>query len=101
MDFNLSKLLNAVNMKLIGNSPIEFKLTEDGTILSKMGEVSYYFDYKKLQAVLDENEFNHYYKDDTQDKACDLLSKHILNQLFAANGKKQFPEIKTLSSDLL
>jgi hypothetical protein len=53
-----------------------------------------------LQEVLDENGFDHYYKDDTIEKINDLLSKHIINQLTAATGKKAYQEIKTVLSDL-
>jgi hypothetical protein len=102
MNFNLSGLLKAINSKI--SSPtveaVKFYLTEDNMILAKMGEVSYYFDYKKLQMVLDGNEFNHYYKDDTQEKINELLSKHVINQLTAANGEKWYPEIKTVFSDI-
>ena len=101
MDFNLSKLLKAINGKFSypKDGAVEFLLAEEG-IIAKMGEVAYYFDHKKLQAVLDGNEFNGYYRDETQDLANELLSKHIINQLQASLGRKVFPEIKTISSDL-
>lgn len=101
MDFNLTKLLKAVNTKFSypKDGAVEFLLAKEG-IIAKMGEVTYYFDHEKLQAVLDGNGFNGYYKDETQDLANEILSKHIINQLQASLGKKVYPEIKTISSDL-
>ena len=54
MDFNLSKLLKAINGKFSypKDGAVEFLLAEE-CIIAKMGEVGYYFDHKKLQAVLD------------------------------------------------
>lgn len=64
MDFNLSALLEATNEKFVKplNAPVKFHLTPDGWILAKMGEVAYFFNYEKLKAVLDGNNFVNYYK---------------------------------------
>lgn len=101
MDFNLSALLDATNSKFEQplHAPVKFHLTEDGWILAKMGEVAYFFNYKKLRAVLDGNNFDHYHKEDTQEKINELLSRHIINQVTAGRGKKIYPEIKTVKGD--
>lgn len=103
MNFNLSALNKSVNNKFVEpeNEPVEFHLIPEGDILAKFGNVVYFFTYKKLQEVLDVNEFDHYYKEDTQEQINDLLSKHIMNQINAARGKKLYPEIKTASGDLI
>jgi len=102
MDFNLTKLLAAVNSKFSHpkSGAVEFNLTEDNMILAYMGNVAYFFDYKKLQEVLDINVFDEYRKEETQSLINELLSKHIINQLRAASGRKIYPEIKTHPSDL-
>ena len=102
MNFNLSDLQNAVNDKFEQplNTPVKFYLTDDCYILSKFGEVAYFFNYEKLQEVLDVNGFTHYYQEKTAELINELLSKHIINQITAARGYKLYPEIKTVMSDL-
>jgi len=102
MDFNLTKLLQAVNRKFSHpkSGAVEFNLIENNMILAYMGNVAYFFDYKKLQEVLDINGFDQYRKEETQDLINELLSKHIINQFGAARGSKDYPEIKTHPSDL-
>lgn len=90
MDFNLNTLQKAVNEKFVKplHTPVQFHLTDSGYILAKFGEVAYFFNYEKLKDVLAVNNFDHYYKEDTQYQVNELLSKHIINQLRASLGLK-------------
>lgn len=96
--FNLTKILNNLNTKIKSIDGIEL-LIDDKDISFRTGEVSYYCDFKKLQEVLEINEFD-YNNSDKEDLDVELLSKHIVNQLTASLGKKRYPEVKTLPSDL-
>ncbi len=105
MDFNLTEILTVMNKKFSKDSPVfaEFSLTKDEMnkdwILANLGNVAYFFDYEKLQLVLDDNKFDNYYKEETRGQINELLAKHILNQLTAAHDKKWFPEIKVSLGD--
>lgn len=101
MDFNLTEILTAMNKKFSKDSPVlaEFSLTKDNWILANLGNVAYFFNYEKLQLVLDDNNYTNYYKEETRSEINELLSKHILNQLTASHGEKWFPEIKTSLGD--
>ena len=103
MDFNLNALQKAVNQKFVEpkSEPVEFHLTDDCTIKAKFGNVVYFFTYQKLEEVLYFNGFDYYYKEDTQEQLTELLSKHIMNQLNAARGKKLYREIKSAPGDLI
>ncbi|AZB01909.1 hypothetical protein EG359_20965 [Chryseobacterium joostei] len=96
MRFNLTKLLFAVNNKLSipSGDEVELSIDSDSLLVVKMGEVTYFFDYKILQSILDKNGFNHYYRDETEELVIDILGKHIINELFASLGRKIYPEIK-------
>ncbi|OCK51222.1 hypothetical protein BA768_17410 [Chryseobacterium sp. CBo1] len=96
MRFNLTKLLFAVNNKLSipSGDYVELSLDSDCLLLVKMSEVTYFFDYKILQSVLDNNGFNSYYQDETEELVIDILGKNIINELFASLGRKIYPEIK-------
>lgn len=96
--FNLTKILNNVNSKIQSYEGVEL-LLDDISISFKTGEVSYYCDYNKLQEVLEVNGFD-YDNSDIVDLDIELISKHIVNQLTASLGKKIYPEVKTLPSDL-
>lgn len=99
MYFNLNSLIFETNKKIVGSDPnaIVFKYGEDNEIRVSMGEVVYFFDHKKLHDVLVSNNIN------LQEEKIvyDTLSKHIINQLMASKGQKIYPEIATLSSDLI
>jgi len=96
--FNLTKILNNVNKKIKSYEGIELLLTDDN-ICFRTGGVVYFCDHRKFQDVLKVNEFN-YSDSDIEDLDIELLSKHIVNQLTASIGKKVYPEVKTLPSDL-
>lgn len=102
MNFNLTKLLEVINTKFSHpkEGAVEFLLTEHQDIVAKLDNVTYYFTYQKLQEVLYGNDFDQFFKEDTQQLINDLLSKHIINQLRASLGRKTYPEVKTLPSDL-
>lgn len=101
MTFNLSTIFDKVN-KRVGYQDIkvEFSIDKKGWIGASMGSVTYFFDHSKLQMVLDKNDFNTYFEDESAELINELLSKHIVNQLFASSGKKPFSEIKVVESDL-
>lgn len=96
--FNLTKILTNLNSKIESFEGIEL-LLDDSSISFRNGGVSYYCDHKKFQDVLEINEFD-YNSSDIEDLDIELLSKHIVNQLTASLGKKIYPEVKTLPSDL-
>ncbi|WP_330745335.1 hypothetical protein [Chryseobacterium sp. CP-77] len=96
--FNLTKILNNVNSKINSYEKVELLLDHD-SICFRTGGIVYFCDHKKFLDVLEVNEFS-YDNSDAEDLDIDLLGKHIVNQLTAAIGRKFYPEIKTLSSDL-
>ena len=99
MDFNLNTLIFETNKRIVGDDPntIVFKYLEGKEMRVSMGEVAYFFDYKKLIEVLEINNV------DLRDgkNIYEILSKHVINQLMASRGQKVYPEINTLSSDLI
>lgn len=99
MYFSLNTLIFETNKKIVGSDPsaIVFKYGEDNIIRVSMGEVAYFFDYKKLYDVLQLNKINLR----EEKNVYETLSKHIINQLMAARGHKVYPEIATLPSDLI
>jgi len=90
--FNLLKILNLVNKKVNGN--VEFGLHLDGDSFLRIthGGLAYIFKQQTLQKVLDDNNFNNYYQDETEDEISELISKHIINELYMSRGKN-FNEI--------
>ncbi len=99
MYLDLNTLIFETNKKIVGAEPnkIIFKYGEDNIIKVSMGEVVYFFDYQKLYEVL----ISHNIKLQEEKIVYDLLSKHIINQLMASTGKKIYPEVISLSSDLI
>lgn len=97
MTFNLSTIFDKVNEK-VGTQDIkvEFSIDKNGYIGASMGSITYFFDHSKLQMVLDKNDFNTYFEDESAQLINELLSKHIANQFYASAGVKPFPEIKTV-----
>lgn len=91
--FNLTKIMSLIRSKIKGSTEIELLLDSDSMLLIRNGSVSYYFTQESLQKVLDENSFDSYFKDETEELISDLTSKHIINELFKAMGTKVFPEV--------
>lgn len=98
LKFNLTKILNNINSKIQNSEEIEI-LLDNNHISFRNGGVSYYCDYKKFQEVLEIHDFN-YHNSEKEGLDTELLSRHIINQLTASLGKKIYPDVKTLPSDL-
>lgn len=96
--FNLGNILRYINSKVDDQIRIEL-LLDDCSIAFHMGGVMYFCDHKKLREILEINEFR-YGHSDIEDLDSELLGKYIMNQLFASEGKKFYPEVKTHLSDL-
>lgn len=90
--FNLIKILSLVKSNIKGSTEIELHLNNDNTLLIRNGGLAYYFNQEILQKVLNDNDFQTYFEDESQDLVSELISKHIINELYESMGKA-FPKI--------
>jgi hypothetical protein len=101
MDINLNLLLKSVNDKITGtDDEIIFSLT-DGDIRVSLGNTAYYISYKKMFEVIEMNGITSPPVHDYEERAIELLGKHIINQLFAAHGEKTYKDVAAHPSDIL
>jgi len=99
INFSFNRLIVEANKRFTGNDPnlIVFAYTNDNSIRVSKGEITYPFDYEKLDKILVINNVD--YKD--LNKVYEVLSKHISNQLGASLGQKIHPEIISDASDYI
>ena len=98
MNINLNQLASTINKLYIGNADLTvFEYTEDNIIRASHGDVSYFFNYEKLQTIAIIN--NATYKENSN--FYEILAKHISNQLSASRGEKVYPEILSTNTDYI